>query len=160
MALKKYVKLLLIIALCTLTFTQCKKDEETKAINYIYSPEIENEIIRLVNLHRDSLGLGQLTANLIIYNECKNHSEDQARNSSMNHDGFNDRANNIFANFGGTGAAENVAFGQTTAQQVVTAWLNSKGHRANIEGDYNYTGVSVVRIDNGPNYFTHIFVKK
>ena len=159
MKLTKFVFAAVLMISVAASFTSCNKDED-KGPNYIYSPAIETEIIRLVNLHRDSLGLGPLTVNSIISAECKQHSEDQARTSSMNHDGFSDRASRIFANFGGTNAGENVAYGQTSAQQVVTAWLNSPGHRANIEGDFNYTGISVVRIDNGPNYFTHIFVKK
>jgi uncharacterized protein YkwD len=133
----------------------CSKDETASP----YSA-METEILQLVNQHRASLSLGALTMNDIIFVECRNHSTDMANTDSMNHIGFNDRANNIFTKFGGTNAAENVAFGYTSASQVVTAWLNSPGHRANIEGDFNYTGISIVKNSKGVNYFTQIFVKK
>ena len=96
--------------------------------------------------------------NEIIYNECKQHSTDMANTNSMNHDGFTERASNIFSKFGGSSAAENVAYGQTSAKQVVTDWLNSPGHRTNIEGDFVYTGISVVKNSKGVNYFTQIFI--
>ena len=31
-----------------------------------------------------------------------------------------------------TRSGENIAYGQSTPQQVVNAWMNSSGHRANI----------------------------
>lgn len=42
-------------------------------------------------------------------------------------------------------AGENVAMGQSTAQRVMTAWLNSEGHRRNIESkDFDEIGVGLV----------------
>lgn len=42
-------------------------------------------------------------------------------------------------------AAENIAMGQSSARQVVDAWLNSPGHRANIlSADYTHIGVGLV----------------
>lgn len=51
--------------------------------------------------------------------------------------------------------AENIASGQTTAEQVVNGWMNSKGHRENILNcTYTETGISKVG-----NYWTQIFGK-
>ena len=46
------------------------------------------------------------------------------------------------------------------AKQVVNMWLNSDGHRKNIEGNYNLTGIGVVKGKDGALYFTQIFVNK
>ena len=42
----------------------------------------------------------------------------------------------------------------------MTAWLNSPGHRKNIEGDFTHIGIGVVKNDAGVYYFTQIFLKK
>jgi len=59
---------------------------------------------------------------------------------------------------GGDSMAENVALGQTTAQEAVDSWLSSEGHKQNIEGSYNLTGVGVAQGSDGDLYFTQIFL--
>jgi uncharacterized protein YkwD len=39
-------------------------------------------------------------------------------------------------------------------------WINSPGHRENIEGDYNLSGIGIYKNRNGVLYFTHIFIKR
>ncbi|AEG58450.1 CAP domain-containing protein [Desulforamulus ruminis] len=52
-----------------------------------------------------------------------------------------------------TAAGENIAMGQKTAQQVMTDWMNSSGHRANIlNANYNEIGVGVYQSYNGYGY--------
>jgi uncharacterized protein YkwD len=58
-------------------------------------------------------------------------------------------------------SAENVAFNQghrDPAADAVRGWLASRGHRENIEGPYELTGVGVVSNAKGEFYFTQIFV--
>lgn len=43
------------------------------------------------------------------------------------------------------GAAENIALGQTTAQEVMDSWLTSTGHCENIMGDFTVLGVGMYR---------------
>ena len=55
-------------------------------------------------------------------------------------------------------AGENIAMGQRTPQEVVNAWMNSPGHRANIlNGDFTHIGVGYV--EQG-NYWTQQFIGK
>jgi uncharacterized protein YkwD len=57
--------------------------------------------------------------------------------------------------------AENVAFDQghpDPPAAAVRGWLASCGHRENIEGPYELTGVGVVSNAKGEVYFTQIFV--
>lgn len=52
---------------------------------------------------------------------------------------------------------ENIAWGQKSPEEVVTAWMNSPGHRANIL-NANYTKLGVGYERNGNvNYFTQLF---
>ena len=46
----------------------------------------------------------------------------------------------------------------TVLKAVVTAWLNSPGHKSNIESNSNLTGVGVA-FDGGTIYFTQIFIR-
>lgn len=56
------------------------------------------------------------------------------------------------------GAGENIAWGQKTPQEVVTAWMNSPGHRANIMNP-NYVNIGVGNLQNasGIQYWVQIF---
>jgi uncharacterized YkwD family protein len=55
-------------------------------------------------------------------------------------------------------AGENIAMGQRTPQEVVTAWMNSPGHRANIL-NANFTHLGVGYVASG-NYWTQMFIGK
>ena len=45
------------------------------------------------------------------------------------------------------------------AQGAVTAWLNSPGHKSNIESNSNLTGVGVAFDEDSTMYFTQIFIR-
>ena len=53
-------------------------------------------------------------------------------------------------------AGENIAYGYATPEAVVTAWMNSDGHRANIlNGSYTRLGVGYVA---DGHYWTQMFI--
>lgn len=120
----------------------------------------EIEILQLVNQHRNNLQLSPLAFHNPIQKASYEHSNNIAQGSvPFGHDGFSDRANQLVQLLSGTAASENVAMGQRTASEVVKSWLDSTGHRKNIEGDFNLTGISVVKNTQGENVFTQIFIK-
>ncbi len=58
-------------------------------------------------------------------------------------------------------AGENIAKGQRSAQEVVTGWMNSQGHRENIlNSNYNQIGVGCVADSNGTLYWTQMFIRQ
>ncbi len=59
---------------------------------------------------------------------------------------------------GWTRCGENVAAGQAP-DQVVNAWINSEGHRANLLGDYNRIGIGYAVNSRGVRYYTQNFGK-
>ena len=122
------------------------------------SNSIEAEVHRLINLHRTGIGLPALEWNNVIANECREHSQDMANAHTINHDGFNERVNKIGETISWSWAGENVAYNYS-AQSVVTAWLNSPGHKSNIESNSNLTGVGVAFDEDSVMYFTQIFIK-
>lgn len=55
------------------------------------------------------------------------------------------------------GAGENIAYGQRTPEEVMDAWMNSSGHRANILNS-NYTNIGIGYYEaNGVKYWVQLF---
>ena len=138
----------------------CEDDPVTTNNNNNGTPSnsIEAEVHRLINLHRTGIGLPALEWSDIIANECRQHSQEMANAHTINHDGFNERINKIGETISWNWAGENVAYNYS-AQSVVTAWLNSPGHKSNIESNSNLTGVGVAFDEDSVTYFTQIFIR-
>lgn len=122
---------------------------------------IENAILVQINAYRISHHLKPLKMDSRISKEAKKHSSDMAKYIvPVGHQSFANRISRLrllIKNV--TAAGENVAFGYRTAQDVVKGWINSPGHRNNILGNYNLTGIGVARDVRGRIYFTQIFLK-
>ena len=91
------------------------------------------------------------------------HSSDMADQIvPFGHTGFSDRCSEgRFIVGGGNWCSENVAQGQKTAQALFTAWLNSSGHRANMESSKaTHTGFGYQKSANGVSYWTLIFLQR
>ncbi len=122
--------------------------------------QMEEDVLTGINTYRATLQLSPLTMNSFIRTECKNHSEDMADGTvPFGHDGFFDRSDDIKAELGSGNVAENVAVGSNSAEAVINSWLNSSAHKANIEGDFDLTGVGIAKNSDGLLYFTQIFYK-
>ena len=82
-------------------------------------------------------------------------------NKSINHDYFQQRADNLIEVLGATRVAENIAYNYQAPESAISAWLNSPGHKANIEGDFTHFGISIT-VDEitGKKYYTNMFIKK
>jgi uncharacterized protein YkwD len=87
---------------------------------------------------------------------ANNHSTDMYENDFFAHESPNGstlttRLQEVEYNY--STAGENIAYGYTSEQQVIEAWLNSQGHCANImNGNYKEMGVGRVG-----NYWTQNF---
>jgi len=124
--------------------------------------KFEEDILKQVNQYRASKGLPLLTLNNVISAEAENHSQKMASGRTpFGHSGYSSRINTITNQLGTvTRSAENVAYGSRSAQEVVSNWLNSPGHKQNIEGDFNLTGIGVARNKKGVLYYTQLFIKR
>jgi uncharacterized protein YkwD len=59
------------------------------------------------------------------------------------------------------GAGENIAYGNVTADAMMTMWMNSPGHRANIlNGSFTHIGIGAVKTSSGRWYGVQDFVTK
>ncbi|AFK02424.1 SCP-like extracellular [Emticicia oligotrophica DSM 17448] len=124
--------------------------------------QLEQSVLDYVNQHRRGKGLAPLKMMPIITAEALKHSKNMADGRvDFGHDGFEGRADRLMSQIEQSNAiSENVAYGKFTAQEVVNRWLQSAGHRKNIEGKFNLTGIGIVRRNDGYIYFTQIFLNK
>lgn len=119
----------------------------------------EQQVITLVNDQRAANGLAPLTANEKLSDVARAKSQDMHDNNYFSHTSPTYGSPfDMLKTFGFRfkAAGENIAMGQSTPQKVVTAWMNSSGHRANILNSA-YTQIGVGYVADG-NYWTQEFI--
>lgn len=124
---------------------------------------LEKDILKEINAYRKKMGRPALQMMDAASAQAELHSKNMAaKKTGFGHDGFESRISAIRKQATGSinAAAENVAYGQLSAAEVVDGWVHSPGHKKNIEGDYNLTGIGVARAKNGTIYYTQIFLRK
>lgn len=122
---------------------------------------IENQVLSLVNSERSKQGKQALTLNWELSRVAKVKSQDMATNRYFSHQSPTYGSPfNMMQNFGiqYRTAGENIAYGQTTPDQVMRDWMNSSGHRANILSS-SYTQLGVGYVSDG-HYWTQMFIGK
>lgn len=127
-------------------------------------PDLAAEVVQLVNAHRASRGLAPLTVTASLTRSADWKARHMAAFRYFAH---NDQAppaartvgqRLAACGYGGGTYGENLAYGLRTAQAVVSAWLRSSGHRANIESRAFATiGVGVATAANGTVYWAQNF---
>ncbi|CEG56385.1 CAP domain-containing protein [Legionella fallonii] len=159
MELKKIKAVITVVALMLSLFQSSYA--ETSPRKTISDTAIQNAILVHINEYRKQHGLPPLAMDNRIIKEAKNHSIDMANHTmSFGHKYFKRRIDRLHDQIKNSGAAaENVAYNYKDAQDVVKNWVRSPGHRRNIEGNYNLTGIGIARDSKGKIYFTQIFLK-
>ncbi|WP_233258394.1 CAP domain-containing protein [[Phormidium] sp. ETS-05] len=126
--------------------------------------DMEQAVHQQVNQYRAQKGLPPLSLNQTISQQCREHSQNMANGSvPFSHNGFDVRVDAIAEEITYGSAAENVAYNYghpDPVRQAVTGWIGSDGHRKNMEGDFDLTGVGVAKNAKGEYYFTQIFIKR
>jgi len=125
----------------------------------------EDRVLVIVNQHRANAGCSPLYTSVQLTTAAENHSSDMAANNYFSHTGSDGSSPALRAQVAGYpfGAAENIAAGQATPEEVVAAWMDSQGHRTNILNcSYKTTGVGYLFDANdtfGPyyHYWTQMF---
>lgn len=133
---------------------------ETQVMNYNYNAD-ETELARIINEYRASKGLNELVMVNHISYKSEEHNEYMIENNVVDHAYFQERSDNIIHVLGAVTVNENVAYNFMTPQSALNAWLNSPGHKANIEGNSTHFGISITTSPTtGKKYYTNIFMKK
>ena len=161
--MKTYYSKTWLVLLCfaVLSFTvSCSKDDSQEDVEITEALSISEEIFQLVNAHRLSIGKNALFKNTLATELAEEHTHYMISQNEISHDGFSERSNRLFNEESATRTGENVAYGQQSAEHVMEAWINSSGHRANIEGDFTHIGISAIKNQSGVYYYTQIFLKQ
>ena len=119
----------------------------------------EEEVIRLVNQIRQENGLGTLKLNWELSRVARYKSQDMADKRYFSHTSPTYGSPfQMMQAFGLTYryAGENIAYGYSSPQAVVTGWMNSEGHRKNILNP-NFTQIGVGYVPQG-HYWTQMFM--
>lgn len=124
--------------------------------------EIEREVHARVNEYRSSRRLAPLQRDPVLASLARDHSARMARGERpFGHDGFEDRVRAARAGRALEGVSENVATNNypvnQVAARVVVGWVESSGHRRNLEGGFDIAGVGVARAPSGDYFITQLY---
>lgn len=165
MKVTKLLPFMAVVAL--LSFTSCSTDYSAEdKVNSIEVPvapqakQIEIEIMELINAYRINEGLNTLNEHNTVKAVAYTHTDYMIEVDNVSHDNFFQRKQSLQANAEANVVSENVAYGFSSAESVVNAWINSPSHKDNIEGDYTDFDVSAEQNNEGKWYFTNIFIKR
>jgi uncharacterized protein YkwD len=119
----------------------------------------EQAVFELSNQERKKAGLPPLVVNEKLMQAARAHSVNMARLNQLEHTlddkGPGERIDEV--KYRHRGWAENVAAGQRTPPEVVSSWMNSEGHKANLLGSHREFGVGVAKAADGTRYWTQVF---
>ncbi|MCC6237953.1 MAG: CAP domain-containing protein [Dehalococcoidia bacterium] len=122
------------------------------------------QVVALVNQHRASLGLVPLRTSASLGDSAVWKARHMAAYGYMTHDDpapptartWYQRVQACGYTRGGAG--ENIAYGYASPQAVMSGWLGSSGHRANIENaSFRVIGVGAASSSNGRIYWAQNF---
>ncbi|CAF1482842.1 unnamed protein product [Adineta steineri] len=122
-------------------------------------------VIRSHNRYRRSANLAPLAASQRLRHAAQSHANYMAQTRQMSHqENVNGRGTVservTQTGFRWSGVAENVAAGHTTTDDVMTAWMNSPGHKQNIlNGNYTRIGIGSRRGADNLIYWCAVFAR-
>jgi len=106
----------------------------------------EHQVIERTNAQRRFFGLRALEVDHRLVGSARRHTAWMTRNRNLQH---------TTAPVG-----ENIAMGQRNSGEVVTAWMNSPGHRQNIlHTGYRKIGVASYTASDGTIYWCQQFLR-
>ena len=133
-------------------------DQTPEQDNGTVQGDYASQVAALVNAVRAQHGLAALTVDTKVQRAAQVRAVETAQ--SFSHTRPNGSSFSTALTEAGVTyrtAGENIAYGQSTPQAVVDAWMNSSGHRANIlSSSYTTIGVGYTVV-NGTAYWAQLF---
>ena len=150
----------LAIMACFFLAGQTVAAEQTRQA-VVSDSEFQKSVLFYVNEYRAKRHLSALKMNNNISQEAAKHSRDMASKAMpFGHNDFNGRIKRLYRKIAQcNGGAENVAYWRYDAKKLVDGWIASSGHRQNIVGNYNLTGIGIAHGKTGWAYYTQIFIR-
>ena len=124
------------------------------------SKTYEEQIVALVNAERAKAGLPALKTNATLQSAALARAKETVQ--SFSHTRPNGTSCfTILKEYGirYRYAGENIAYGQRSPEEVVNAWMNSEGHRANIlNKNFTTIGIGYYQTAGGIKYWSQLFI--
>lgn len=120
----------------------------------------EARVVQLTNEARAKYGCAALRTDAMLTTAARGHSVDMVRYNYFSHTGSDGSTFVTRVRQAGYASpiGENIAWGYRTPDAVMTAWMNSAGHRANILNcKAKAVGVGLARKADGTPYWTQDF---
>ncbi|MFJ5774132.1 CAP domain-containing protein [Streptomyces sp. NPDC093094] len=121
----------------------------------------EAEVVSLTNGERAAAGLPPLAPDPALTRAARAHSADMVARDFYAHtapDGSRPWDRAAAAGSAHRSVGENIACGQRSAAEVVTGWMNSPGHRANIlKPGFTHMGIGFAGGGRAGTYWTQLF---
>ena len=128
-----------------------------------YNSTEAEAVLKLVNQERSKQGLKPLTLSSKLTSIANTKARDMADKNYFSHDSPTYGSPfDMLHEFGVSYhyAGENIAAGQRSAEQVMTDWMNSSGHRANIlNPNYTQLGVGYVKGGSYGTEWVQLFIR-
>ena len=124
---------------------------------------VEAEIVRYTNEQRVRNGLPAFVTSAKLTDAARIHAQQMAEHQRMDHTINSAPYPTLLSRlqavqYSYSSAAENVAWNDPSAQSVVTGWMNSAGHRANIlNPNLREIGAAMARSARGEPYWVQVF---
>jgi uncharacterized protein YkwD len=124
-------------------------------------PELDADVgqfVQMMNTHRMSVGCSPLAWNESVAAVAQSHSQDMVARGFFDHtnpSGKSARDRLEDAGIPWSSYGENIAAGYNSGAAVLNGWLDSPGHRSNIENcTHTEHGVGLVS-----GHWTHVFIR-
>jgi len=127
------------------------------------SGNVAADVITYTNQQRARNGLSALATSAKLMDAAVLQAKQMAQYQQLSHDISGAPYPNLSARLQAVGyvyrdAAENVAWNQPDAKAVVTSWMASSGHRANIlDPSLTQIGAAMARSSKGEPYWVQVF---
>lgn len=122
---------------------------------------IQQQVLDATNAERVANGCGPLTMDPLLNRAADGHSEDMSARDYFSHTDPEERGPGFrieAVGYAHRGWAENIAAGYGSAEAVVTGWMNSSGHRANIL-NCAFDQIGIGYAEDG-RYWTQVFATR
>lgn len=142
--------------------TPAQPDHQEPDINAPAEEELHSyamQVLNLVNAERAKAGLSELKLDRNVTAAANVRAKEIKQSFSHtrpNGSSFSSALTEQGISYKRSG--ENIAWGQKTPEQVMNAWMNSDGHRANIlNPNFENIGIGYYQDENGTNYWVQLF---
>lgn len=124
--------------------------------------QTQAEILTLTNQERSRVGVAALRLQSQLNQAAQKHAEKMAVTGIFSHtiDNLGPADRVTAEGYRWSTVGENIAYGYTTSTAVMTGWMNSSGHKANIlNANFTELGVGYALNSAGRPYWVQVFAR-